>query len=313
MAAAHRVVILALEAVVTMDLAIPAQLFGYGDELPYTVTLCGVSAGVVRTTSSFTVTATAGSAALRRADTVIVVGYRPHDRSLPDEVLDGLRSAAARGRRVMSICTGAFALAAAGLLDGRRATTHWLRTAELAERFPLVRVEPDVLFVDEGQILTSAGVASGIDLCLHVIRRDHGARAAARIARHVVVAPHRDGGQAQYVDTPLPADRETSLSGTRAWALTRLPDLLSVAELARHACVSERTLARRWLAETGTSPLRWLSAQRVLLARELLEATPVGLEEVARRSGLGTADNLRLRFRAELGTTPSAYRRAFAR
>jgi transcriptional regulator GlxA family with amidase domain len=308
----HRVAVLALDGVVALDLAIATHLFAVSAELSYAVSVCGAVRGQVRTASGFPVVATSGLTAVRRADTVVVPGFAPHGAAVPREVIDALQSVAAGGARVMSICTGAFALAAAGLLDGLRATTHWMHTAELAERYPQVMVEPGVLYVDEGQVLTSAGVASGIDLCLHVIRRDHGARAAAAVARRVVVAPHRDGGQAQYIEAPV-TDDASSLSATRDWALARIAEPVSVRQLAQHACVSERTLARRWLAETGTSPLRWLSSQRILAARELLEAGAAGLDEVARRCGLGGADNLRLRFLKEVGTTPSAYRRAFAR
>ncbi|GAB7192963.1 helix-turn-helix domain-containing protein [Kineococcus sp. NUM-3379] len=308
----HRVAVLALDDVVALDLAIPAQVFGHREQVEYSLTLCGVRPGPVRTTTGFPVVAGAGLGALRRADTVVVPGFEPHLRPPPPEVLDALSSAHARGRRVMSICTGAFALAAAGLLAGRRATTHWRHAAELAAAYPDVDVDPAVLFVDEGSILTSAGVAAGIDLCLHVVRLDHGARAAASVARRIVVAPYREGGQAQYLDRPVPGPDGASLAPTRRWALENLHRPLAVADLAAHACVSARTLTRRWQAETGTSPLRWLAAQRVLAARELLEsAADLPLPEVARRCGLGTAENLRLHLRRELGTSPSAYRRAF--
>ncbi|RZS87209.1 transcriptional regulator GlxA family with amidase domain [Motilibacter rhizosphaerae] len=309
--APHRVAVLALDRVVTLDLAIPAHVFSYTDELPYVVTVCGVRAGQVRTTAGFPVVATAGLGALRRADTVVVPGFHAPPDGVPEEVLRALRSCARRGARVMSICTGAFALAAAGLLDGRRATTHWMHAEALAREYPLVDVDPRVLYVDEGQILTSAGVASGLDLCLHVIRQDLGAEVAASIARRVVVAPHRDGGQAQYLDAPLPAEAGDSLAATRSWAAERLAEPLTVADLAAHAHVSPRTLARRWSTEAGCSPLRWLLVQRVGLARRLLETTDLPLELVAGRAGLGSADNLRLHFRKEVGTTPSAYRRTF--
>lgn len=308
----HHVVVLALETVVTLDVAIPAQLFGYRDTVPYRVTLAAVRRGPVGTTGGFPVTAAVGLEALREADTVIVPGFVPHARPPGARVLRALVDAAERGARVMSICTGAFALAAAGLLDGRRATTHWLYAAELAATYPQVTVDPAVLFVDSGRILTSAGVAAGIDLCLHVIRGDHGAAAAAAVARRVVVAPYREGGQAQYLAAPLPGPSGESLAATRRWALEHLDGALSVADLARHAHVSTRTLARRWNAETGTSPLRWLLAQRLHLARQLLETDPrLPLGEVARRCGLGTPDNLRLHLRRDIGTSPSAYRRTF--
>ncbi|WP_345713771.1 DJ-1/PfpI family protein [Kineococcus glutinatus] len=308
----HRVVVLALADVVTLDVAIPAQLFGYRDALPYEVVLAGARRGPVPTTAGFPVTAAAGPEALASADTVVVPGFAPHSVPPPPRVLRALTAAAERGARVMSICTGAFALAAAGLLDGRRATTHWMHAAELAAAHPAVDVDPAVLFVDSGPVLTSAGVAAGIDLCLHVIRTDHGAAAATAVARRVVVAPHREGGQAQYLHAPLPAESGSSLTGTRQWALEHLDRPLAVADLAAHAHVSTRTLARRWAAETGTTPLRWLLAQRLQRARLLLETCPdLLLADVAHRCGLGTADNLRLHLRRETGTSPSAYRRTF--
>ena len=298
-----------------MDLAAPAQVFGYPELAPYRLTLCGREPGAIATTSSFAVVAERGLEALAAADTVIVPGFAPHDAMPAEEVLDALRLAHARGARIVSICTGAFALAAAGLLDGRRATTHWLHAAELARCWRRVTVVPDVLYVhDEPGVLSSAGVASGIDLCLHIVRCDFGVAVGNAIARRIVVAPHRAGGQAQYVEAPLPDDRVAagSLEPTRAWLLERLGDPVTVREMARHAIVSERTFARRFAAETGTSPLRWLHAQRVLHARELLERTQLSVDEIARLSGFGSATSLRTHLGRALGTTPSAYRGAFA-
>jgi AraC family transcriptional regulator, transcriptional activator FtrA len=212
---------------------------------------------------------------------------------------------------VASICTGAFVLAQAGLLDGRRATTHWAYAERLAERYPAVTVNPGVLYVDEGDVLTSAGVAAGIDLCLHLVRRDHGAEVANAVARRIVVAPHRDGGQAQFVEAPLPVGEGRGLEATRAWAARRLREPLTVAAMARHAACSERTFARRFRAETGTTPLQWLLGQRVLHARRLLEATDLPVEDVADAAGFGTAASLRSHFRRATATTPLAYRRTF--
>ena len=312
----HDVAVLALEAVVPLDLAAPAQVFGYRQLAPYRLTLCGRAPGAVPTTSGFSVMASGGLEVLRTADTVIVPGFSPHEITAEDPVLDALRQAHERGARIASICTGAFALGAAGLLDRRRATTHWLHAAELAARWPLVEVTADVLYVhDEPNIATSAGVAAGIDLCLHLVRVDHGAAVANAIARRMVVAPHRSGGQAQYVEMPLPDDRLTagSLESTRAWALERLHEPLAVRDMARHALVSERTFARRFVAETGTTPLRWLHTQRLLLAREMLERTHMSIEEVATRSGFGTGASLRTHLSRQLDTTPTAYRTQFAR
>jgi transcriptional regulator GlxA family with amidase domain len=211
----------------------------------------------------------------------------------------------------MSVCTGAFGLAHAGVLDGRRAATHWAWAGELAERFPAIEVDPDALFVDEGEVLTSAGLSAGIDLSLHVIRRDHGAAAGERVARHMVAAPHREGGQAQFF-RPLPdGPGAGTLEPTRRWARERLEEPLDVAAMSRHAGVSPRTFARRFREETGTTPLQWLLSQRVLEARRLLEDSEVAVEEVAWRSGFGNAASLREHFRRATATTPTAYRRSF--
>lgn len=247
---------------------------------------------------------------------MIVPGYEPGGEPLvrpSDEVLDVLVQARERGRRVVSICTGAFALAAAGILDGLHATTHWQHIDELEQDFPAVTVDRDVLYVDEGDVLTSAGVCCGIDLCLHLVRRDLGALVANRIARGLVAAPHRDGGQAQYIPAPVTVAGDTSLSETRGWALCHLDEPLTLRDLARHGGVSPRTFMRRFGAETGTTPLQWLLGARLGKARELLETTTYSVDQVARDCGLGTAANLRLHFRRTLNTTPTAYRRTFTR
>ena len=305
------IAVLALDAVVPLDVAIPAQVFGNYPEAPYTLTVCAAAAGPVPTSAGFAVVADAGVEALAEADTVLVPGFEPHLRVLDDHVLDALRAAHARGARMVSICTGAFALAAAGILDGRRATTHWRDAAELAARHRAVRVEPGVLYIDEGDVLTSAGVAAGLDLCLHILRRDHGAALANRIARRIVVPPHRDGGQAQYVEQPVPEQPGGSLAATRAWALERLHEPLSVRALAGHAHVSERTFARRFAAERGVPALRGLPAQRIDAARAALESTDASIDAIADRCGFGTAANLRKHFHRHLHTTPTAYRRTF--
>ena len=308
----HHVAVLALDAVVPLDLAIPAQVFGHYDEAPYRVTVCAAAPGPVPTTAGFTVVAQAGLDALATADTVLVPGFTPHLRIPPEPVLAALRVAQERGARMASICTGAFALAAAGVLDGRRATTHWRDATDLASMHPRVRVEPDVLYVDEGTLLTSAGVASGLDLCLHILRTDHGAALASHIARRLVVPPHREGGQAQYVDQPLPTHPGGSLAATRAWALEHLSEPLTVRTLAAHAHVSERTFARRFNAETGVPVLQWLLARRVDAARAALESTEASIDEIADTCGFGTAANLRKHFHRHVSTTPTAYRRTFA-
>ncbi len=341
----HRVVALCLPGVVAFDLSAPAQAFGSAhapDGSPhYAFTTCSLDGAPVRSTSGFEIGVQAGLGALRRADTVVVPGYWAVFDPLPEEAAKALRAAARRGARVMSVCTGAYALAGAGLLDGRRAATHWAWADELAARFPAVTVEPGVLFVDEGEVLTSAGMSAGIDLSLHVIRRDHGAACADRVARHMVAPPHRDGGQAQYFSAPevrraakssdggasspggvagsaagpagdleaVPDD--TSLEPTREWARERLAEPLAVEAMARHANVSPRTFARRFRAETGTTPLQWLLGRRVLAARRLLEESDLPVEEIAREVGFGDAASLRSHFRRATATTPTAYRRTF--
>lgn len=304
----HRIAVLALPEVVAFDLSVPAQVFGHPEERErYLLTTCAVEPGQVPTTTGFTLGITHGLEAVRDADTVVVPGFWPyHDP--PSAAVEALNGAAARGARVMSICTGAFALAAAGLLDGRRATTHWQDAPVLASRFPRVMVEPDVLYLDEGPILTSAGIAAGLDLCVHVIRTDHGAQVAAQAARRLVVAPHRTGGQVQLLRRPDPPAGSAGVAQTCAWAMARLDQRLTVADLARHAGWAPRTFARRFVAETGLPPMRWLTAQRLLEARRLLEATDLGVDAIARRTGVGTAANLRKLFTHDIAMTPTAYR-----
>ncbi|MGX7761272.1 GlxA family transcriptional regulator [Streptomyces angustmyceticus] len=306
---AHRIAILALDGVMPLDLAIPAQIFATRPETPYETTVC-TPAATVHTTGAFTVHAEGDLEQVRAADTVIVPGTQPPRRP-PEAVLAALAEAHERGKRMVSICTGAFALAAAGVLDGLHATTHWQYIDDFARDFPAVSVDRDVLYVDEGNVLTSAGVCCGIDLCLHIVRRDLGAVVANRIARGLVAAPHREGGQAQYVPAPVAVAGDASLSGTREWALQRLSEPVTLRQLARHAGISQRTLMRRFTEETGTTPLQWLLHARLGRARELLETTDHPVDRVAQDCGLGTAANLRLHFRRVLDTTPTAYRRTF--
>jgi AraC family transcriptional activator FtrA len=312
-----RVVLLLLEGSVFFDIGTVLTVFGPKrpgsprPDLPYELTLAAAARGPVTTSQGVVVRAEAGLEALERADLVVVGGSTPQLVAGQRAALAALAAAHARGTRVMSICTGAFVLAHAGLLDGRRATTHWGYCGLLAEEFPSIDVDADVLYVDGGDILTSAGLSAGIDLCLHVVRGDLGAAAATAIARCNVVAPHRDGGQAQYIDRPVPADADGGLTATRAWALERLHEPLTVEALARHALMSPRTFARRFVAETGHSPKRWLTAQRVHHARRLLETTDLPVEDVAQRSGFGTAAALRTHFARATATRPTAYRRTF--
>jgi transcriptional regulator GlxA family with amidase domain len=306
----HRVVALVAGEVVAFDLSIPAQVFGQEPDL-YTFSVCAPLAGPMPAETGFDVLVPHGLEALERADTVIVPGIGRRAWPIPPESLPALRAAAERSARIASICTGAFVLAAAGLLDGRRAATHWQFADLLARRFPAVEVDPAVLYVDDGDVLTSAGVAAGIDLCLHMVRGDHGAEAANAIARRMVVAPHRDGGQAQFVERPLPAATGDGLAPTRAWMEQHLAEPITIEQLARHAGYSPRSFARHFRAETGTTPIQWLIGLRVAEAQRLLERTDLPIEAVATRAGFGTAVALRTHFARVIGTPPSAYRRAF--
>ncbi|WP_027943549.1 GlxA family transcriptional regulator [Amycolatopsis taiwanensis] len=247
------------------------------------------------------------------ADTVVVPAC--HDGALcpPPDLVGAVRAAYDRGARVMSICTGAFVLAQAGLLDGRRAVTHWQHAATLAERYPAVTVDPDVLYVDEGRVLTSAGKSAGTDLCLHVVRRDYGAAVANEIARRLVTPPHRDGGQAQYITTKVAKSSSDSLAPAMDWALSHLDEPITVDDLAARAHLTPRTLNRHFHARIGTNPLAWLHEQRLRRAQELLEQTDHSVEFVARRSGFATAATLRRHFRQSVGVTPDAYRKTFTR
>jgi transcriptional regulator GlxA family with amidase domain len=317
---AHRVAVLALDGVVALDLGVPAQILGAARGLDgkrrYDVATCSPGGRPVTTTAGFRAMPEYGLELLNEADTVIVPGV--HGAGLPDQspadagVLDALRHVAGRAR-VMSICTGAFVLAEAGLLDGRDATTHWAYADRFRRRYPLVRLDPEVLFIDEGDLLTSAGVAAGIDLCLHLVRRDHGAEVANRAARRCVVAPWRDGGQSQFIERPLPTFAGATTARTRSWALQRLDEPLDLRLLAQHARTSVRTFTRRFREETGLSPNQWLIGQRIEQARRLLESTDLAVDQVARRCGFATAVSLRQHLHAVVGVSPGAYRRMYRR
>jgi transcriptional regulator GlxA family with amidase domain len=313
----HRVVALCLDGVVAFDLAVPAHAFALaaapGGEPHYSFATCSLDGRELSSTTGFGVVPQGDLELLERADTVVVPAYLDVFAPPPDEATQALRAAAERGARVISVCGGAFALAHAGLLDGRRATTHWAFADELAARFPAVAVDAAALYVDEGSVMTSAGLSAGIDLCLHVIREDCGVAVGERVARHMVAAPHREGGQAQFIERPrVAAPGVGSLEQTRRWAAERLHEPLDVAAMAGHASVSPRTFARRFREETGTTPLQWLLNQRVQEARRLLEETDLPIDAVAWRAGFGTAASLRDHFRRVTATTPTAYRRSFA-
>jgi transcriptional regulator GlxA family with amidase domain len=311
----HEVAVLALPDVVAFELGLPHRLLGGavdddGRSL-YRVRVATVDGGPVRTSAGYRVLPEHDASILRTADTVIVPGiYSGSARErgvLEPELAGALEGLTAR---MVSICTGAFVLAAAGLLDGRPATTHWMHTDAFRALFPLVELDPDVLYVDDGDVLTSAGNAAGIDLCLHIVRRDHGAAVANRVARRSVVAPWREGGQSQFME-PVPDPEGPGTAPTRAWALDRIGEPLTLAGLAAHASMSVRTFTRRFRDETGLSPARWLTAQRVAHARRLLETTDLPVERIAADAGFGTTASLRQHLHAAIGVAPVAYRRTY--
>ena len=309
----HRVACLAFEGLAPFELGVAAEVFALARpeldvEAWYEFALCAPAPGPLRVVGGFSVVVPHGLTALERADTVVVPGVPDPHEDPPAPVLDALRAAHARGARMVSICSGAFALAAAGLLDGLEATTHWRYAALLQKRFPAVRVNAGVLYLDAGRVLTSAGTAAGLDLCLLLVRRDHGAEVANRVARRMVVAAHRDGGQAQFIEQPVArAERDDPVGRAMEHALARLGEPLSVGELARSAHLSPRQLERRFHAATGTSPGRWLTGQRVQASLPLLESGAQSVEEVAGAVGL-TPAGFRRHFRARLGISPAAYR-----
>ncbi|RFC73296.1 helix-turn-helix domain-containing protein [Streptomyces sp. AcE210] len=313
----HRVVVMVDENSNPFELSCAIEVFGLrrpelGREL-YDFQLCSPRTRTVMRDGFFTLTDVADLDAAESADTLIVPNRPDTDVPRRPAVLDAVRRAHARGARLIGFCSGAFTIAEAGLLDGRRAACHWMWADSFRSRFPEVRLEPDVLFVDDGDILTASGSASALDLGLHVVRRDHGAEIANAVSRRLVFAAHRDGGQRQFVERPVPAVPDESLAPLLAWAQERIGEPLSVADLAAHAAVSPATLHRRFRAELGTTPLAWLTGERVALACRLIERGEERLDVVAARSGLGTAANLRARLRRETGLSPSAYRRRFGR
>ncbi|MEU6302508.1 helix-turn-helix domain-containing protein [Streptomyces chartreusis] len=300
------------EGMLHFELSLAYEVFGSAPDgvgVPwYDVEVCGT--GTVRV-GRFRLEADQGLDRLRHADTVIVPGWVDVDVDPPADLVDAVRAAHEAGARVASLCTGAFVLAAAGLLDDRRATTHWAHTDVLAERFPRVAVDPDVLYVDNGSVLTSAGKAAAMDLCLHLVRLDHGSSVANAVARRLVVPPHRAGGQAQFVAAPVPSRDDHPLAALLPWAIERLDRPLTVEDLARRAGMSSRHLGRHFRAVTGTTPLQWLLIQRIRRAQELLENTDDGVDAVAAATGMGTATTLRRHFNRTLGVPPDAYRRTF--
>jgi AraC family transcriptional regulator, transcriptional activator FtrA len=311
----NTIALLVLDQVPVFEVATVCEIFGPDrSDLAdpwYQLTLCAAGPGPVPVGSGFALLEPAGLDALRTAGTVIVPAPENTGAVPSDAVCDALRAAHAGGARIASICTGAFVLAGAGLLDGRPATTHWMHAGELASRYPAVRVDPGVLYIDDGDILTSAGTSAGIDLCLHLIRIDHGARVANAVARRIVASPHRHGGQAQFIELPDRHQTGRSLGQVLDWAGAHLGNPLTVAGLARRAGMNERTFTRHVKAATGTSPLQWLLSQRLRRAEQLLETTEDSIEWIAHRCGFGTAASMRRHFVRSVGVPPQQYRATF--
>ncbi|TDQ04067.1 AraC family transcriptional regulator with amidase-like domain [Labedaea rhizosphaerae] len=314
----HKVAVLALDEVIGYDLAIPPQILGEahdddGNPL-YDVRVCGLTTQPHRVSAGYWITPDHGPEALADADSVIIPGTKivgpRREGTLPDDLRAALATIPPHAR-IMSICTGAFVLGAAGILDDRPATTHWAYIEEFRALYPKVHIDESVLFVDDGDVLTAAGLSAGVDLCLHVVRLDHGSDVANRVARHCVVPPWREGGQSQFIEQTVPDPGSDGTAPTRAWALRRLGEPLDLAAMAEHARMSVRTFSRRFRAETGLSPGAWLIRERVRHARHLLESTDLPVDRVAETAGLGSAASLRQHMRAELGVAPTAYRRTF--
>ena len=312
----HRVVVLAYDGLCTFEFGIVVEMFGLArPELDdwYSFSVCGITRRAVRAIGGVTVMPNGDLRALERADTIIIPGWPKPIVAPPARLVRALRRAHERGARLVSICVGSFVLAATGLLDDRRATTHWRFVDQMAHEFARVRVEPDVLYIDEGDILTSAGSAAGIDLCLHIIRKDFGTVVANAVARRAVVSPHREGGQAQFIDMPVGDAADPWLSSLLHWTRSRLDRKITIEQLADAAHVSPRTLTRRFASTTGTSPHQWITGLRVRRAKDLLETTTLSIEEVADASGFGSAALLRHHFHAAVNVSPSSYRARFRR
>lgn len=310
------VVALAYDGMATFEFGIAVELFGLPRKnLPvkwYDFEVCSLERGPLRATGGVLLQAKRGLSALKTAGTIVIPGWRSADEAPPAPLLRALRAAHADGARLVSICSGVFVLAATGLLDGKRATTHWRYVDRLIAMHPKIRVEPDVLYVDEGNILTSAGSAAGIDLCLHIVRLDYGAEIANEIARRLVMPPHREGGQAQYVCDPIRSAVDGGLAPVMQWAESHLHAALRVEDLAEKAAMSLRTFARRFQEQTGTTPHQWLMHQRLICAQRLLEKSGDSIDQVAEAVGLEGAATLRQYFSRVLRTTPTAYRRQFS-
>lgn len=311
------VAILAYDGLCTFEFGIAVEVFGLARpefDFPwYAHQIVAVDEGPMRATGGIQVLANGGMELLDSARTIIVPGWRDRQAPVPQALLAALRQAHARGARLLSICSGVFVLAATGLLDGRRATTHWRYTGELAERFPNIQVDPDVLYVDSGQLITSAGSAAGIDACLHLVARDFGTQVANSVARRLVMSPQRTGGQAQFIPTPVSPTSRSDLSRVMQWARLRLHEPLEVRDLASEAAMSERTFLRRFTEASGQSPKTWLQHQRLARARELLESTVQNTDQIAEQCGYRSVESFRVAFRSVVGVPPSVYRERFGR
>ncbi len=313
----HKVVALAYDRLCTFEFGCTVELFALArPELTvpwYEFAVCAAERGPIRATGGIRLTVPQTLRALESADTIVIPGWRAPEEPPSPELLGRLRRAFERGARLASICSGVFVLAAAGVLDGKRATTHWKYVAQLSARYPRIRVEPNALYVDEGQVLTSAGSAAGLDMLLHLVRRDHGAKIANQVAQRLVIPPHRDGGQAQFVPRPLPTDERGRLAHLIDFIRAHLAAPHTIGSLAARAAMSPRTLQREFTGATGQAPYEWIVGERIERAKELLETTRLTAQGVAARVGLGSAESLRHHFRRRVGTTPAQYRRRFWR
>ena len=312
----HLVVALAYDRLCTFEFGCAVELFAL--ERPelgvewYQFAVCAIEPGPIRAAGGITISAEYNLELLARADTIVIPGWRDADEAPPEELLVHLRAAHARGARLCSICSGVFILAAAGLLDGQRATTHWRYTDKLARRYPGIDVQPDDLYIDNGQVITSAGSAAGLDMLLHLVRRDYGAHVGNLVAQRLVVPPHREGGQAQFLPRPMAHDEKGRLTKLMDWVRKHPAEKHSVTSMASRAAMSARTLQRQFQDATGFGPVEWVTRERVAIVKDLLETSDLPLVVLAERAGFGSEESLRHHFRRLVLTTPAAYRRQFS-